>query len=265
MTETATARVLIEVDEGVAWVTLHNPTKLNAISLPMWRTLSDALTRFESDPAVRCIVLTGQGEKAFCVGADISQFEKIRSAPDSSAEYDDATRGTLSQLECLSKPTIAMVSGFCLGAGVILATACDLRIAAVGSRFAIPAAKLGIGYPYSGVKRLTELVGPSQAKRILFTAERFPAEEMLRIGLIDELVAVDELQARVRSLSGVIAANAPLSIASAKYAVQTVCSDAVQRDIAGCAARAQTCTESEDHAEGSRAFMEKRAPVFRGR
>jgi len=266
MTEPNSARVHVSVDDnGVAWLTLDNPSKLNAISLPMWRTLSEALARFEGDPGVRCVVLTGQGDKAFCVGADISKFEQIRSAPELSAEYDDVTRATLSQLQTFSKPTIAMICGFCIGGGVTLAAACDLRIAAMGTRMAIPAAKLGIGYLYSGVKRLTDLVGPAQAKRMLFTAEKFPAEEMLRIGLLDELVPQSELAARVRSLTGIIAANAPLTIAAAKYAVETACSDDPQRDIAGCVARAKACTESEDHAEGRQAFMEKRAPVFRGR
>ena len=265
-TPTNNACVHVNVDShGVAWLTLDNPSKLNAISLPMWLTLSEALTRFERDPLVRCVVLTAKGDKAFCVGADISQFEQVRSGPESSAEYDRVTRGTLGQLQAFPKPTIAMISGFCLGAGVALALACDLRIAATGSRFGVPAAKLGIGYFYGGVKRLTDLIGPAQAKRLLYTADRYPAEEMLRIGFVEELAGPDELTARVQALASVIAGNAPLTIAAAKYAVETVCSDAPQRDVAGCAAMVQTCIDSEDHAEGRRAFMEKRAPVFRGR
>lgn len=266
MTQPTSAGVHVSVEnDGVAWLTLDNPSKLNAMSLPMWRTLSEALTRFESDPAVRCLVLTGQGEKAFCVGADISQFEQIRSGPESSAEYDRVTKGTLGQLQAFSKPTIAMISGFCLGAGMALAVACDLRVAATGARFGIPAAKLGIGYFYAGVKWLTDLVGPAAAKRMLFTGDKFSADEMLRIGFLDELVAPGEIAPRVRSLAGGIAANAPLTIAAAKYTVATVCSDAAMRDIAGCDARVQACIDSEDHAEGRRAFMEKRMPVFRGR
>ena len=263
---TSQAGVRVKVgSDGVAWLTLDNPSKLNAISLPMWLMLSEALTRFENDPAVRCVVLTGQGEKAFCSGADISQFEQARSGPEASAEYDRVTRGTLAQLQAFPKPSIAMIAGFCLGGGMALAISCDLRIAATGARFGIPAAKLGIGYFYGGVKRLTDLVGPAQAKRMLFTADRYPSEEMLRIGFVEELVAPAELTARVVALASVIAGNAPLTLAAAKYAVETVCSDDPQRDIAGCAAMVQTCIESEDHAEGRRAFMEKRAPVFRGR
>jgi enoyl-CoA hydratase len=266
MSDAVGASMHVAVDEaGIAWLTLDNPGKLNAISLGMWRILSEALTRFENDTAVRCVVVTGQGDKAFCVGADISQFEQVRAAPESSAEYERVTRGALERLETFPKPTLAMIRGFCLGGGMTLAGACDLRIAAEGSRFGIPAARLGIGYFYGGVKRLVDLVGPAQAKRLLYTAEKFPAEEMLRIGYIDELLPLPALAPRLRALAGSIAANAPLTIAAAKFAVQTVCSDAAQRDIAGCAARVQVCIESEDHAEGRRAFMEKRVPVFRGR
>lgn len=259
-------RVDVVVDAGVAWLTLNNPSKHNAIALPMWRTMADALTRFESDAAVRCVVLRGHGDKAFCAGADISQLEGIRHGPDAGAEYDRITRGTIGQLQSFPKPTIAMIAGFCLGAGMGLAAACDLRLAATGSRFGIPAARLGIGYFYGAVKRLTDLIGPAQAKRLLYSGERFEAEEMLRIGLIDEpLLAPDELAARVRSLTATLAANAPLTIAAAKYAVEVALSDATPRDIEGVAARVKTCIESDDHAEGRRAFMEKRAPVFRGR
>lgn len=266
MTQTPQAQVHVRVEaDGVAWLTLDNPSKLNAISLPMWQTLSAALTRFENDPEVRCVVLTSEGEKAFCAGADIAQFEQARSGPEASAEYDRITRGTLAQLQAFPRPTIAMISGFCLGGGVALAIACDLRLAATGSRYGIPAARLGIGYPYHGVKRLTDLVGPAQAKRLLYAAERYPAEEMLRIGLIDELLAPEQLEPRVRTLAGLIAGNAPLTIATAKYTIETICKDESQRDLAGCDARVKACIDSEDHAEGRRAFMEKRAPVFRGR
>ena len=254
----------IEAD-GVAWISLHNPAKLNAMSLAMWQALGEALTRCENDPTVRCCVLTGQGEKAFCVGADIGQMDTMRSGVAASAEYDRITKSALAQLQAFSKPTIAMVSGFCMGAGVALACACDLRVAAAAARFAIPSARLGVAYYYSGAKRLTDLVGPSQAKRLLFTGEKYAAAEMLRIGLLDEVVPDGELAQRVQALSAGIAANAPLSLAAAKHAVDTACSDAAERDTAGCAARERACTESEDYAEGRRAFLEMRVPVFRGR
>lgn len=258
-----TDRVETSIDaSGVGWITLHNPDKLNAISVAMWQQLGAALTQFEQDASVRCVVLTGQGDKAFCVGADISQGS-YSSGPSGLAEYDALVKRTLGQLQGFPKPTLAMVQGFCIGAGVALASACDIRVAAATARFGIPVAKLGIAYVFEGVQRLVTLMGPAQAKRLLYTGERYPADEMLRAGLVDE-VAWDVVS-RVRELAHTIAANAPLSTVAAKYAVDTLSADGRAPDVAGCAARARACYESEDHAEGQRAFRERRAPVFRGR
>lgn len=256
-------RINLSIDNGVGWIELDNPSKLNAISTGMWRTLIDALATFESDPALRCVVITGQGDQAFCVGADIAEKDRVK--PETTGDYDRMVIDALSKVQAFPKPTIAMISGYCLGAGVALATACDLRVAEAGSRFGIPAAKLGLACFYAVIKRLADLVGPSTTKRILFTGDRFSAEEALRFGLIDELVAAGELRATVSKMAAGIAANAPLTIAAAKHAVDTVMSDAARRDMAGCAARERACMESEDYVEGRRAFLEKRAPVFQGR
>ncbi|WP_239294514.1 enoyl-CoA hydratase [Caballeronia zhejiangensis] len=258
------AAVHVSIENGVGSIVLDNPRKLNAMSLSMWQTLVNVLEKLESDPALRCVVLSGKGEKAFCVGADVSQFAQSHSGEEAIAEYDRITRGALLRLQSFPKPTIAAVSGYCLGAGVALAAACDIRIAASGSRLGIPAAKLGLGYYYAGVKRLADLVGPSRAKQIIFTASQFPAEEMFRMGLIDELVEPSQFADRVGEMAATIAANAPLTIAAAKYAIETVFSDASEPDIEGCAAREQACMISQDYAEGRKAFAEKRVPVFKG-
>jgi enoyl-CoA hydratase/carnithine racemase len=264
MTSTNTAQVHVASEAGVGWITLDNPGKYNAISLPMWRTMGQALTDFAADEALRCVVLRGQGELAFCSGADISQFESVRSAPEASAEYDRLTEEVMQQVRAFPKPTLALIRGFCLGGGVALAMCCDLRFAAAGARFGIPAARLGIGYRYSAVKALTDLVGPALAKQILFTGDRFPAEEAARIGLVNELLAPDQLEERVRAIAGTIARNAPLSIASAKYAVATAVGDP-GHDAGRCRELEKICVDSADHKEGRRAFMEKRTPVFHGR
>ncbi|VTU45378.1 Carnitinyl-CoA dehydratase (plasmid) [Variovorax sp. SRS16] len=259
----ALGRINVSIEDKVGWIELDNPSKLNAISLGMWRDLTDALANFESDPGLRCVVITGHGVKAFCAGADIS--EKGRPQSDSAQDQDHLIIDALRKVQAFPKPTIAMVRGHCLGGGLALAIACDLRIAAVGSRFGIPAAKLGLACFHSVVERLAGLVGPSTAKRILFTADRFPGQDALRFGLIDELVDADQLRSAVRDMAAGIAANAPLTVAAAKHAVETVFSEASQSHGAACVEREQACIESQDYVEGRRAFLEKRAPVFQGR
>ena len=245
--------------DGVAWITLDNPARMNAMSLAMWRTLGESLARLQDDPTVRCCVLQGRGSKAFCAGADIGQMDRMRAGDDDSAEYDAVTKGTLARLHAFTKPIVAMVSGYCMGAGVALAAACDLRIATTDARFAIPSAKLGIAYYHQGVQRLRDLVGPAHAARMLFTGERCSAEHMMRIGFVDEVHPAQEVSACVEALVRTIAMNAPLSIAAAKLALRT----SGGADPA-CTALEQLCAQSQDHAEGRLAFKEKRAPVFRG-
>ncbi|KWF32804.1 hypothetical protein WL88_26065 [Burkholderia diffusa] len=262
--ENPCGQIHISIEDGVGRFVLDNPRKLNAMSISMWRTLISALDGLERDPTLRCIVLTGTGDKAFCVGADISEMENNALGADAAAEYDRIAKDGLHKLQAFSKPSIAMVSGYCLGAGLGLAVACDLRIASEESRFGVPAAKLGIGYYYAGVKRLTDLVGPSRAKQMLFTAAQFSAADMLRAGLIDELLPARDLAAHVESLAARIARNAPLTIAAAKYAIETACSAPSERDLETCAALEHACMNSRDYAEGRRAFLEKRTPVFKG-
>jgi enoyl-CoA hydratase/carnithine racemase len=256
-------RVLVSIDGGVGRIELDNPARLNAISEAMWQALVDALAKFEGDADVGCVVICGAGERAFCSGADIA--EKDRVAQKAPGERNKAALGALSRIEAFPKPVIAKISGYCLGAGLALAAACDLRVAVLGSTFGIPAAKLGLGLAYPVVQRLTELVGPSTTKRIIFTADRIGAQDALRFGLVDELAPAIELEATVRSLAQRIAGNAPLTIAAAKFAVATAVRTASERDLAWCAALERACAESADYAEGRRAFREKRAPRFLGR
>jgi enoyl-CoA hydratase/carnithine racemase len=259
----AEARVNVSITGGVGWITLDNPSKLNAISTGMWHTVVDTLEAFEANAAVRCVVFSGHGDKAFCAGADIA--EKDQSARDSAPAADGEVFDALAKIRAFPKPTIAMISGYCLGAGIALAVACDLRVASATAHFGIPAAKLGLPYFYAGLKSLADLVGPSTAKRIIFTADRFPAEEALRFRLIDELVPACDLPETVQALASRIVANAPLTIAAAKHAVATAFSDNVDRDLAGDTERERACMESQDYVEGRRAFIEKRPPVFQGR
>jgi enoyl-CoA hydratase/carnithine racemase len=255
-------KVDVSSRDGVGWIVLDNPYRLNAISQSMWRSIVDALVVFENDAALRCVVFTGHGRKAFSAGADLA--EKDRAARESGPQPNHVGINALRKIQRFPKPTVAMIYGHCLGAGLALALACDIRFAAVGSHFGVPAARLGLPLNYAFVERLAHLTGPSAAKRMIFTADRFTAEDAMRMGLVDQIAAEDGLSSLVVDLATRVAANAPLTIAAAKYAVETVFGDSSSYDMAGCAERERTCIESDDYAEGRRAFMEKRAPSFRG-
>jgi enoyl-CoA hydratase len=258
-------QVLGTVEHGIGWITLANPDRLNAISYSMWQELVGLLDRFDSDPGVRCLVVCGEGERAFCVGADISEFGTIRSGSEDNAGYESVSTTAMARLQSVRKPTIAMIRGYCLGGGLAVALCCDLRLADESSLFSIPAAKLGLGYNYDGIKRLVSIVGPSNAKRIFFTASRFGTAEALKIGLVDSLHAKADLEGAVTALTDTIAANAPMTITAAKYAIDTATLDHADQNMDECRRLAQACFDSEDFAEGRRAFAEKRSPKFTGR
>lgn len=265
MVEYADGKIIAEVKDGVGRVTFNQPEKRNAMSIAMWDGLSHALESFEVDDAVRCVVLTGAGDKAFVSGADISQFEKNRSDADAQKEYGRKTGGGRKRLLNYPKPVIAEIRGFCMGGGLGIAMSCDIRIASSDSQFGIPAAKLGIAYGFDMVTNLVQLVGPANAHMILMSGDRFSAEEALQFGLINKVVAPEALSATVAKLTATLAVNAPLSLRANKRTVKAVGLDPADRDMAAIAAAGDACFDSADYAEGRRAFMEKRKPVFTGR
>lgn len=232
------------------------------MSLDMWRAAAAVLETFERDPAVRVIVLTGAGGKAFVSGADISKFDDERATLEAVGEYN-ATVERFSQLLLDgTKPTIAMIRGYCVGGGLGIAVCCDLRIANDAARFAVPAAKLGLGYGYENVRRIVDLVGPQFATEMLLTARQFDAADAARAGLINHVVPDAEIDRTVRELAETIAGNAPLTIRAVKGIVRELRS--ARPDVAACDALVRQCFESADYHEGRRAFMEKRKPEFRG-
>ena len=229
----------------------------------MWQAIPEVLAGFESDPQIRVVVLTGAGEKAFASGADISQFEKSRATAEGVQRYEQLGDAAMQRLQSLDKPTIAMIRGYCLGGGLNIANLCDLRIAADDARFGIPAARMGLGYRAAAMKNLVDLVGPAFAREIMITARQFSAAEALHMGLVHKVVAVAQLEAATRQYCEMIAGNAPLTIRAARRVIREVARSAY--DEAACRAWVKECFESEDYAEGRRAFMEKRKPVFKGR
>jgi enoyl-CoA hydratase/carnithine racemase len=261
--ELATENMLAEVAGAIGWMTFNKPARRNAVSLDMWEAIPTILDRFEQDPAVRVIVLKGAGEQAFVSGADISQFEKARSSEETNAEYDRISEEAGRRLATCPKPTIAMIRGFCIGGGLAIALACDLRIANEEARFGIPAARLGLGYGASGVKRLMEVVGPAFTKEIFFTARHFSAAEALGMGLVNRVVADLSLEAYIREYCATIADNAPMTMHALKHTVGELAMGE-KADLAACERLVKACFDSQDYIEGRRAFMEKRRPVFRG-
>ena len=261
--ELSTDNMLAEIDGPIGWMTFNKPARRNAVSLDMWEAVPAILDRFEQDPAVRVIVLKGAGDQAFVSGADISQFEKVRSSQEANEHYEAVSGEASRRLIACPKPTIAMIRGFCIGGGLAIAIACDLRIASAGARFGVPAARLGLGYGAPGVKKLMEIVGPSFTKEIFFTARHFSADEAKDMGLVNRVVDEEGLAAYTRRYCATVAENAPMTIHALKRTVGELVRGA-DADLAACDRLVKACFDSQDYVEGRRAFMEKRLPVFRG-
>jgi len=262
--DTGTDRMIARKEGGVGWMIFNNPARHNAVSYDMWVAVPKILDAFTADPEVRCVVLEGAGDKAFVSGADISEFGEKR-AGDGARIYNEATDTATRAINTFTKPTIAKIKGFCIGGGVGIAIATDLRIAARGSRFAVPAARLGLGYRYEGIKTLSDVVGPSFAKEIFFTARHFDAEEALAMGLINRLVEADQLDSYVADYARRIGENAPMTVAAAKMCINATTRDESNRDLDACEKAVAACFASADYIEGRTAFMEKRKPAFKGR
>ena len=264
MTQTGTD-LLVQHDGAVATVVFNRPRMRNAISYAMWLDLARITEGLVKDDSVRAIVYRGAGTVAFASGADISEFEEQRKDLETSQRYNAATAGAYTAIRECPKPTIAMIYGFCMGGAMGVAMACDLRFAAEGSKFGIPAARLNIVYPPEAIGQLVDLVGPAYAKDILFSARTVDDRDALAIGFIQRLVPADTLERVTYDYLRGVADNAPLSVRGSKQSIQFYragYTDARRQQLRDLAREA---FESEDYKEGTRAFMEKRPPRFQGR
>ena len=229
--ELETDKMLAWSEDGIGWMVFNNPAKLNAMGVAMNAAIPTIMHTFRDDPDVRVVVMAGAGDRAFVSGADISEFESRRSDPETIASYDEIGAAAGRAYGELDKPIIAMIQGFCMGGGLLTALRADLRIASDDSQFGVPAARLGLGYGYGGVKTLVDLVGFAAAQEILLTGKRFPATDAARWNLINRVTTREDLEPTVQELAATIAQNAPMTIRAIRQAIQEIPKDPNRRDL----------------------------------
>jgi enoyl-CoA hydratase/carnithine racemase len=253
----------VEKRGAVGWIVFDQPARRNAINGAMWRGIAPAMAQLDRDPEVRCVAFRGAGTEAFSAGADISEFEERRSGTEAVGAYDNLLDQVLHAIQDSPKPSVAMIYGFCLGGGLEIALACDLRYCAASAQFGIPAAKLGLAYNVEGHKRLLETVGHARAREIMFLGRRYNADEALAMGLVHRVVP--DLESFTEQILADLSANAPLSILNSKTIIEEYVKSSGAPDHARMEAAIERCAKSADYAEGRSAFMEKRRPQFKGR
>jgi enoyl-CoA hydratase/carnithine racemase len=258
-------KIRVEIAAGVARVLIDNAARRNAFDFSMWRALPEILSAIEARDDVRVVVLGSPEGLPFCSGADISEFSTARATAEGGRAYEKSNLEAFDALARLAKPTIAAISGFCMGGGMGLACACDLRVAMEGTIFAIPAGKLGVGYPPAAIPYVVAAVGQQTALELFFTARRLDAHEALARGFLARLLAKEGFEEAIHALATGVAANAPLTLRAAKAAIRAAVRAPHAPTLEQCETLAATCFDSLDYVEGRAAFLEKREPKFEGR
>ena len=260
-----TTRMTAEIDGSIGWMTFNNPARHNALSLEMWQGIYEIIECFESHEDVRVVVMQGAGEKSFISGADITEFDKQRSNAEQAQSYGHASAQGARALANMTKPLIALIRGYCIGGGLATALHADVRFATPDSTFGIPAARLGLGYDYEGLAKLSRIVGPARARDILFSARFLTVEEAFECGIVQFVAERANIAAEVESYARKIAENAPLTVKAAKAAVNAFESQPDSKAIQEVAELVRDCFNSSDYKEGRRAFSQKRRPEFTGK
>jgi enoyl-CoA hydratase/carnithine racemase len=257
-------QLIVRREGAIGWLVFSNVERHNAVTYEMWCEVPGAVAAFDADREIRAIAITGDGERAFISGADISQFEKQRGSADAAAVYNEAVDAAYAAIQAAAKPTLARIKGICMGGGLWVALACDLRIANDAARFAMPAARLSLGLRYESIRRMQEVVPAIHAADILYTGRQFDGQEALRMGVVNRAVADGALDAVVAEYLAHLAASAPLTVMAAKEAARVWRNGEHAADVERVRRMVAACFASADYKEGRAAFAEKRKPVFRG-
>lgn len=258
--------IRIERDGPIGMLIIDHPQLRNALNAQMWRDLCARSAELDADPQIRVIIMRGSGDQAFVAGADISEFSTLRMGAEAE-RYDEENTQTFVVLHGLRKPLLALIHGFCIGGGVAIAICADMRYAADDAVFAVPAARLGLGYPLSGAQNLVSVLGQAHARELFLTGRRFSAHEAQRLGLVNEVLPKAELDAYVRKVALTIADNAPLTMTAFKFSAATMDgpTPTAVSEVERARAAIHACFGSADYREGIEAFLGKRAPRFEGR
>ncbi len=267
MTDIATTseRIIARKNGAIGWLIFNNPAKHNAISMDMAEAVPEVVCGFEDDRDIRVVIVAGAGEKAFAAGSDISGFESVRADPQKNRHYNDVNERSYNAVYECTKPTIAMIRGYCIGGGLDFATSCDVRFCSDNAVFAVPAGKLGLGYGHEGILRFGRVMGFMRARDLFLSGRRLGGEEALRLGLVHRVVPLAELEAETIAYAQTIADNAPLTLAAIKRAFLEYEKDPAQRDLNRAQAMIDECFRSADYVEGRAAFAAKRKPQFAGK